>query len=57
MALALLGTLGLSFWDQVLRLKTSEPAKRGLMVASRSHPAYAVSRLDMDEKSEVYEII
>jgi hypothetical protein len=57
MALALLGILGLSFWDQVSRLEVSEPAKAGWMVADRSHPAYAVSRLDMDEKSETYEII
>lgn len=57
MALALLGILGLSFWDQVPRLEATEPAKAGWMVAGRSHPAYAVSRLDMDEKSEAYEII
>jgi hypothetical protein len=57
MALALLGILGLSFWDQVPRLEPSEPIKAGWMVAGRSHPAYAVSRLDVDEKSEAYEIV
>ena len=57
MALALLGILGLSIWDQVPRLEASEPAKAGWVVAGRSHPAYAVSHLDMDEKSETYEIV
>ena len=57
MALALLGILGLSLWDQIPRLAASEPAKAGWMVAGRSHPAYAISRLDMDEKSEAYEIL
>jgi hypothetical protein len=57
MALALLGILGLSFWDQVPRLEASGPAKAGWMVADRSHPAYAVSRVDTDGKSEAYEII
>jgi len=57
MALALLGILGLSFWNQVPGLEASEPAKAGWAVAGRSHPAYDVSRLDMDEKSVSYEII
>ena len=57
MALALLGILGLSFWQQVPRLEATEPAKAGWMVAGRSHPAYAISHLDMDEKSEAYEIV
>lgn len=57
MALALLGILGLSFWDQIPRLEPSEPTKPGWTVADRSHPAYAVSHLDMDEKSEAYEIV
>ena len=57
MALALLSILGLSFWNQVPGLEASEPAKAGWMVAGRSHPAYAVSRLDMDEKSVTYEIV
>ena len=56
MALALIGILGLSFWDQLPRLEASEPAKTGWAVAGRSHPAYAVSHLDSDEKSEAYEI-
>jgi hypothetical protein len=57
LTLALLGLIGLSLWDQLPRLDTSEPAKADWMVASRSHPAYAVSRLDSDEKSEAYEIV
>jgi len=56
MALALLGILGLSLWNQVPGLEASEPAQAGWMVAGRSHPAYDVSRLDMDEKSVSYEI-
>lgn len=57
MALALLGILGLSIWDQIPRLEASEPTPADWIVASRSHPAYAISHLDMDEKSETYEIL
>lgn len=57
MALALLGLLGLSFWDESPHLKASEPARAGWMVAGRSYPAYAVSHLDSGEKSETYEIV
>jgi hypothetical protein len=57
MALALIGILGLSFWDQLPRLEAAEPTRIGWAVAGRSHPAYAVSHLDSDEKSETYEIV
>jgi len=57
LVLALLGILGLAFCDQLPRPEASAPASGGWTVAHRSHPAYAVSRLDIDEKSEAYEII
>jgi len=57
LALALLGILGLSFWDEVPRQEASEPVKAGWMVASRSHLAYAVSHVDTDAKSISYQIV
>jgi len=57
LALALLGILGLSFWNELPHQEASGPAKAGWMVASRSHLAYAVSRLDTDVKSTTYQII
>jgi hypothetical protein len=57
LALALLGILGLSFWNELPRQDLSEPAKPGWMVAGRSHPAYAVSRLDTDGRSTAYQIL
>jgi hypothetical protein len=57
LVLALLGILGLALCDLVPRPQASAPAQAGWTVAHRSHPAYAVSRLDIDEKSETYEII
>jgi len=57
LALALLGILGLSFWDELPRQDVSGPAKPGWTVASRSHLAYAVSRLDTDGKSTAYQIV
>ena len=57
LALALLGILGLALCDQVPRLESPAPVMAGWAVAHRSHPAYAVSRLDRDDNSETYEII
>jgi hypothetical protein len=58
MILALLAVLGLSGWDQLPRMEVSEPsAKASWAIADRSHPAFAVSRLDTSEKSEAYEIL
>jgi hypothetical protein len=57
MTLALIGILGLALCDRLPRLEASEPARTGWAVASRSYPAYAVSRLDSDEKSGTYEIV
>jgi hypothetical protein len=42
--LALLGILGIHLWDQLQTAETSEPAaKADWSLASRSHPAFAVS--------------
>ena len=57
LTLSLLGLLGLSLWDQLPHFEASEPAEADWTVANRSHPAYAVSRLDSDEKSLAYEIV
>jgi hypothetical protein len=57
LALVFLGMIGLSVWDQLPHLEASEPAKTDWMVAGRPHPAYAVSRIDSDEKSVTYEIV
>jgi hypothetical protein len=57
LALALLGILGLSFWDELPRQEASGRARAGWMAASRSHLAYAVSRLETDGKSTAYQIV
>jgi hypothetical protein len=57
-ALALFAIVSLNFWDQ-LRLDTAaaEPAEPpAFTLAARSHPAFAVSSLDLPEKSESYDI-
>jgi hypothetical protein len=56
-ALALFSIAGTHVWDQ-LRLGTgSEPTDQpGFTLAQRSRPAFAVSSLEPQEKSEVYEI-
>jgi hypothetical protein len=55
--LALLGILGIHLWDQLQTAETSETAaKAGWSLASRSHPAFAVSQLDLPEKTETYDI-
>jgi hypothetical protein len=56
-ALALLGIAGLHLWDELPAAVPMEPAgKPGWSVASRSRPAFAVSLLELPEKSETYEI-
>lgn len=55
--LALLAMAGLHLWDQLPVAATAEPAaKAGWGLASRSHPAFAVSQTDLLEKTETYEI-
>jgi hypothetical protein len=55
--LALLVILGVHFWDQIPEIAAIEPAaKAGWELASRSHPAFAVSQSDFHDKTETYEI-
>jgi hypothetical protein len=55
-ALALLGMVGVHVWDE-LPAATVEPAARpDWSLALRSRPAFAVSALELPEKSETYEI-
>ncbi|OAF00811.1 hypothetical protein AYJ54_30175 [Bradyrhizobium centrolobii] len=54
-ALALLAMLSLAALGQLPDLRDDEPAlKPGWSVADRSHPAFALSRLDSSEKSASY---
>ncbi|MEK9280476.1 hypothetical protein MTR72_12600 [Bradyrhizobium sp. ISRA442] len=57
-ALALLAILGVAALGQLPDLSNDEPAlKPGWSVADRSHPAFALSRLDSSEKSASYIIL
>jgi hypothetical protein len=56
--LALLAILGIHLWDQLPDLATLEPAaKADWSVATRSHPAFAISQFDLADKTETYEIL
>jgi hypothetical protein len=56
--LALLAILGIHLWDQLPDVVAGEPAaKPGWSVASRSHPAFAVSQFNFPGKTETYEIL
>jgi hypothetical protein len=56
--LALLAILGIHLWDQLPDVVAGEPAaKAGWSVASRSHPAFAVSQFNFPGKTETYEIL
>ncbi|HLX17098.1 MAG TPA: hypothetical protein VKS24_18085 [Bradyrhizobium sp.] len=56
-ALALLGIVGLHFWEQFAGFPEIEPTgKADFTAALRSRPQFAVSSLDPPEKSEIYEI-
>jgi hypothetical protein len=56
--LALLVLAGIHFWDQLPAAGEPSPpfAKGGWSAALRSRPAFAVSQIDIPEKSETYEI-
>ena len=56
--LALFAIVGLNLWNQLqLDTAAAEPADQpSFTLASRSRPAFAVSSLDLPEKSESYEI-
>jgi len=56
--LALLAIVGVHLWDQLPARKAAEAsAKVGWSVATRSHPAFAISQFDLAEKTETYEIL
>jgi hypothetical protein len=56
-ALTLFGIVGLHFWNQLQFEAATEPVDQpGFALATRSHPAFAVSSLDPSEKSETYDI-
>lgn len=57
-ALALFAILGLAALGQLPSLRDDEPASRpGWAVADRSHPAFALSKLDSSEKTASYTIL
>ena len=56
-ALGLLAMVGLNLWDELPAAATMQPARKaGWSLASRSHPAFAVTPLDNQSKTETYEI-
>jgi hypothetical protein len=57
-ALALFGIVGIHLWDELPAAEAVEPsAGANWSVATRSHPAFAVSQFDLAEKTETYEIL
>lgn len=54
--LGLLAMAGLHFWDELPDAAPEPAAKAGWSPALRSHPAFAVSPLDLSDKTETYEI-
>ena len=55
--LALVAMLGIHLWNELPAGETTEPSpKAGWTLAGRSLPAFAVSQLDLPEKTESYEI-
>jgi hypothetical protein len=56
--LALLAIVGIHLWDELPAYAAIEPAaKPGWSAALRSRPAFAVSQVDLPEKTETYEIL
>jgi hypothetical protein len=56
--LALLAIVGVYLWDQLPALEMAEPpARPGWSVATRSHPAFAVSQFNFADKTETYQIL
>src|SRR4030081_3412052 len=56
--LALLAIVGVYLWDQLPALEMAEPpARPGWSVATRSHPAFAVSPFNFADKTETYQIL
>src|ERR1700675_2139538 len=57
-ALALLAIVGIHLWDEMPASAAAEASvKADWGVATRSHPAFAVSQFDLAEKTETYEIL
>ena len=57
-ALALLAIVGIHLWDELPAGEAAEASARpDWSVATRSHPAFAVSQFDLAEKTETYEIL
>jgi hypothetical protein len=57
-ALALLAIVGIHLWDQLPASEAAEAStKAAWSVATRSHPAFAVSQFDLAEKTETYETL
>jgi len=57
-ALALLAILGIHLLDQLPVGEAIEPSARaGWSEAARSRPAFAVSQIDLPEKTETYKIL
>jgi hypothetical protein len=57
-ALALLAIVGIHLWDQLPAREAAEASvKAGWSVATRAHPAFAVSQFDLAGKTETYEIL
>ncbi len=55
--LALVAILGIHLWDELPAGETTERSpKAGWSLAGHSRPAFAVSQLDLPEKTEMYEI-
>ena len=56
--LALLAIAGVHLWDELPPAEAAEPvAKAGWSVALQSHPAFAVSQFDLNDKTETYDIL
>lgn len=56
--LALLAILGVHLWDRLPELADADPAAQAdWSVASRSHPAFAVSQADSSDKTASYEAL
>jgi hypothetical protein len=57
-ALALLAILGIHLWDRLPVGEAVEPsASAGWSAVTRSHPAFAISQIDLPEKTVTYEIL
>src|SRR5712691_3774116 len=56
MALALMAILGIALFDALPDAMTTDPVKGGWSLAERSARAFAVSQVNLHDKTEVYEI-